>query len=207
MASLVETTAELLAGDAERLRYISFSEAMTAAEEFASPLYDLHEETWQELYLRPSPPVSPDCLSPAGSTTVPEDVIDGAHLTEALLSNIMEYEHIMDTLKEAELALCNSRQDLLIQDCMWSGGLSCDRTKKYAIGDNHELDDPTSVISSTPNNTESDCVDPSVVFPNLRNNVSLNIKPPPSKKIASNVRSTRPSSSESGKYLVWYEVV
>lgn len=205
MASLVESTAELLAGDAERLRYISFSEAMTAAEEFASPLYDLHEETWQELYLRPSPPVSPDCLSPADSTPVPEDVSEGGDLTEALLSNIMEYEQIMDTLKEAELALCNSQQDLLIQDCMWSGGLSCDNTKKYTLGDNYELTDPTTVVSSTPNNTESDCVEPSVVFPNLRNDATLN-KPPPS-KIVSNVRPARPSSSESGKDLVWHGIL
>ena len=176
MASLVESASELLSAssDEERLRYITFSEAMIAAEELASPLYDLHEETWHELCLRPSPPVTPESLSPA--TGVPTGV--GVHeevqqdVAESLLCNIMEYEQIMEALHEAEFALTSTSDELLIQDCMWSSGTNCSSDEKQsntcsmAPSSSSDINEAIKKPSST-HSEPPDCIEPSVVFPSL----------------------------------------
>lgn len=195
MASLVESTSDLLAGDEERLRYMAFSEAMMAAEEFASPLYDLHEETWHELYLRPSPPVTPDCLSPATSSPVPEEVKED--LAESLLCNIMEYEQIMDALHEAEFALtaCPPQDDLLIQDCMWSGS-TVDESKPSSMAGQNSIDG-TEISKPISSQSESECIEPSVIFPSLHNSDQKSTKIP-NVRNAGAKSTVGPVSSESG---------
>jgi Myc proto-oncogene protein len=167
MASLVESASDLLGSvDEDRMRYMAFSEAMLAAEEFASPLYDFHEETWHELYVRPSPPVTPSCLSPTpAAPVVPPDLDrNGLDMAEALLCNIMEYEQVMDALHDAEFALSSSQtpDDMLIQDCMWSGS-TCEETK----GNSGAVDDKAILQPDS-----SNCIEPAVVFPSLTSHVS-----------------------------------
>ena len=94
-----------------------------------SPLVALDDDLWKELYLLPTPPLSPDCLSTTESNSTPEEVSDAGG--EGLYLNMLEYDQMMDALEEAERALSDSsqqslQQDLLLQDCMWSGGHCAD---------------------------------------------------------------------------------
>ena len=179
MASLVKSASELLSAnsDEERLRYITFSEAMIAAEE---SLYDLYEETWQEMCLRPSPPVTPESLSPAAGVPTGVGVHEEVHVqlqdvAESLLCNIMEYdeyEQIIEALHEAEFALTSTSEELLIQDCMWSSGTNCDcssdktqsNTCSMTPSSSSDIKEAIKKPSST-NSEPLDCIEPSVVFP------------------------------------------
>uniref|UniRef100_A0A1X7SZT9 Transcription regulator Myc N-terminal domain-containing protein n=1 Tax=Amphimedon queenslandica TaxID=400682 RepID=A0A1X7SZT9_AMPQE len=192
MASLVESGAELLPHlDEEKMQYMAFTEAISFAEQFESPLYDLHEETFRELYLRPSPPLSPDDCEPSCSQSPVEetptnsqpnqeqarvqDNISTDAMADSLISNIMEYEQIMDALQEAEFALSSGSsqpaEDLLIQDCMWSASSSDDnRTNSGGTDKNSTDSSSTSPATGTePSSSSAECcvVKPSAVFPNL----------------------------------------
>ncbi|XP_011408076.1 PREDICTED: myc proto-oncogene protein-like [Amphimedon queenslandica] len=223
MASLVESGAELLPHlDEEKMQYMAFTEAISFAEQFESPLYDLHEETFRELYLRPSPPLSPDDCEPSCSQSPVEetptnsqpnqeqarvqDNISTDAMADSLISNIMEYEQIMDALQEAEFALSSGSsqpaEDLLIQDCMWSASSSDDnRTNSGGTDKNSTDSSSTSPATGTePSSSSAECcvVKPSAVFPNLHHAAPQTLRVPNNTPVVlSNRLQSIQSSSES----------
>ena len=218
---------------------MAFTEAVTFAEHFSSPLYDLQEETWRELYLRPSPPLSPDNTNPPSPVEKKKKTQSESQagieanppatdsMADSLLSNIMEYEQIMDALQEAEYALSSGSsqpaEDLLIQDCMWSASSSDDNkpnNNTVGGGKDKRLADnggavatapssrPTSmeISSNSASGSSAECcaVKPSAVFPNLHHAAPQTVRIPtsdhnlPSTTTTTNRLQVMQSSSESG---------
>ena len=206
MTSLLETTSTAQAAD--------YKAAMETAERLSSllcgygdvdnpqqsPLIALGDDLWKELYLLPTPPLSPESLSTADSNSTTEqasEVGDGS--ASSLYVNMMEYEQMMDVLEEAERVLSSDsqqsslQQDLLLQDCMWSGG-NCDGLLNNTVATNNITNitnTPTNKTSdaigdvtlceqndapplddnngcSNSDDQEPDCVEPAAVFPVLR---------------------------------------
>ena len=227
MASLVESAGELLPHlDEEKMQYMAFSEAITFAEQFESPLYDLHEETFRELYLRPSPPLSPDDCGPSCNQSPVEETPSNSQpsqeqargglqdtsdaMADSLISNIMEYEQIMDALQEAEFALSSGSsqpaEDLLIQDCMWSATSSDDNRTNSGVADKATTDSSSTAQGSgaEPSSSAECCVvKPSAVFPNLHHAAPQTLRVPSSSPlvISNNRLQSIQSSSESGTRL------
>ena len=222
MTSLVEnTTTET----AERLATFLYynGEGLATNIDQDSPLYVLDNELWQELCLLPTPPLSPECLSTTDSNTTHDDGNDHDVGGDCLLYNMLEYDQMMDVLEEAERALSDSQQssqqDLLLQDCMWSGvSLGVEESSKAtypntsssATVDAETINETThenpmdvvddNSIQQLTDKTESDCVEPAIVFPTLRTNEQQLKNVPNLSRTSSSVsRSTGPSSSESGE--------
>lgn len=180
-----------------------------------SSMIALDDDLWKELYLLPTPPLSPECLSTTDSTgtSTREEVSDAGGGGDGLYVNMMEYDQMMDVLEEAERVLTDSQQsyqqDLLLQDCMWSGG-SCVDSLLSAVSNpaaSITITNPTSAsvdgtgdahLSETPlddnqcshNEQEPDCVEPSAVFPVLKNSAD-----------ARKTSSAKPSSFKSSNTL------
>lgn len=182
---------ELFAGcEEDRLRFMSFSEAMIAAEEFSSPF---NVDSWQELYLHLTPPGNN-----ATYGSLAEECHNGGEgFTDSLLCNI-KYEHLVDALQEAEFALSSQQpaEDLLIQDCMWSSS-SDDRDTALPATTSDRNTDSNNPKPSQPEPSSTDCVEPSVVFPTLHHATPQTVKVPNGAPM-NTVRSA-PSSSESGE--------
>ena len=222
MTSLVEnTTTET----AERLATFLYynGEGLATNIDQDSPLYVLDNELWQDLCLLPTPPLSPECLSTTDSNTTHDDGNDHDAGADCLLYNMLEYDQMMDVLEEAERALSDSQQssqqDLLLQDCMWSGvSLGVEESSKatYPNTSSSATVDAETINETTHENamdvvddnsmqqltdkTESDCVEPAIVFPTLRTSEQQLKNVPNLSRTSSSVsRSTGPSSSESGE--------
>ena len=201
-----------------------------------SSLIALDDDLWKELYLLPTPPLSPECLNSTSSSNThvdPPSNVQGAVGGAGLYTNMMEYDQMMDVLEEAERVLGDSQQsfqqDLLLQDCMWSGGnyadgllsttanptLAAVPTKSSSAGCTnttiaegsscHEPNDEALDESQCSNpEPEPDCVEPSAVFPVLRNSTDA-AKKTSTHKSSSSASSMRShasmSSSESGQLM------
>ncbi len=193
-----------------------------------SPLISLDDDLWKELYLLPTPPLSPESLNTVVTTkSTPEQATDAG---SSLYMNMMEYDQMMDVLEEAERVLTDSQQslqqDLLLQDCMWSGG-NCDGLLTNTISPNNITNTATTPTiksndcndsmgdvplcdqnvaspiddNSNSDNQEPDCVEPAAVFPVLRAANDKSLKTTTSSFNRSTSARSSMSSSESGLWL------
>ncbi len=203
-----------------------------------SSLIALDDDLWKELYLLPTPPLSPECLnSTSSSNTHVEPPSNAQEPGAGLYANMMEYDQMMDVLEEAERVLGDSQQsfqqDLLLQDCMWSGGnyadgllsttanptLAAVPTKGSSGGctdttivEGSSCHEPTDAAldenqCSNPE-PEPDCVEPSAVFPVLRNSADAarktsTHKPSSSMRSQASMSSSESGQSESVAFILW----
>ena len=177
------------------------------------------DELWQELYLIPTPPLSPQCFTPRTTepstpVTTPEDGSDTDYCgyQDNIMNNIMEYEQVMEMFAEAERALTKDTQpstqqeDLLLQDCMWNGGSMTKQLLTAPSSSNTKNADAVITDNTPPNSQtipetanedpEPNCVEPSAVFPALKTERTRTLRA--SCTESANTRSTL-CCSESGK--------
>lgn len=174
MASLIESTTATPSSADFKAATMDTAERLTSllyggygddgvANPQQSSLIALDDDLWRELYLLPTPPLSPDCLtsspSPTATPTTQSVANDIAPGNAGLFVDMLGYDQMMDVLEEAERVLGDSQQshqqDLLLQDCMWSGG----HYDGLLLGSTSATGPTPATVNSTATSTASPVID------------------------------------------------
>ena len=125
------------------------------------------ENIWKKFELIPTPPRSPrrededdtDILDMVDGIFSPKSTSERLHMVSEILEDPVSQTVDTPDFLECACSRCpNIKSKLLIQDCMWSGTDGDDKSDEKPV-------EKKTTFSSTDVNVNTECVDPSSVFP------------------------------------------